>query len=142
MYNQIAWFSSLFLTYSSWSRDFKVERYRSNLCVMLKQVFFSYLLKQGTNWNYMKPPENSWNHLKPQVDKNGQIWSQKLKLSKLTKIWYRGTLLYPYFEFNIYFFKIFIIHIFWGANLFRKSQVLHVKWNLVRGYIAICSLRF
>ena len=39
--------------------------------------------------------------------------------SKLTEIWYRRTLLCPYFEFNVYFFKIFVIHIFW-ANVFGK----------------------
>ena len=44
----------------------------------------------------------------------GQIWSQKLKFSKLIKIWYRVTLLYPHFEFNIYFSKSFVIHIFLG----------------------------
>ena len=27
----------------------------------------------------------------------GHIWSQRLKFSNLTEIWYRGTLLYPYF---------------------------------------------
>ena len=45
-----------------------------------------------------------------------QIWFQKLKFLKLTKIWYRRTLLYPYFEFNVSFFKIFIIHILFWHN--------------------------
>ena len=44
----------------------------------------------------------------------GQICSQKLKFSKLTKIWYRGILIYPHFEFNVYFSKIFVIQIFLG----------------------------
>ena len=52
-----------------------------------------------------------------------------------------GTLLYPYFEFNVYFFKIFVIHIFW-ANLVPKSEGPQIKWNLVQGYIAICLLQF
>ena len=43
-----------------------------------------------------------------------QIWSQKLKFFKLTEIWYRGRLPYAYFDFNGYFFKIFIILIFLG----------------------------
>ena len=49
----------------------------------------------------------------------GQIWSQNLKFSKLTEIWYRGTLLYAYYDFNVYFFKMFVIHIFgliWSQN--------------------------
>ena len=41
----------------------------------------------------------------------GQIWSQNLKFSKLTEISYKGTLLHVYYNFNVYFFKIFIIDI-------------------------------
>ena len=44
----------------------------------------------------------------------GQIWSQKLKFSKLTEIWSRHTLLYPCFEFSVNFLKKFFTHIFWG----------------------------
>ena len=44
----------------------------------------------------------------------GVIWSQNLKFSKLTKIWYRDQLLYTYCDFNVYFFKIFVSHIFLG----------------------------
>ena len=33
-----------------------------------------------------------------------QIWSQNLKFFKLTEIWYRGRLLYAYFDYNVYFF--------------------------------------
>ena len=47
-----------------------------------------------------------------------QIWSQKMKILKLTEIWYRGTLLYAYYNFNVYFSKIFITHVF-----LRKSEV-------------------
>ena len=46
----------------------------------------------------------------------GQIWSQNLKFSRLTEIWYQGILLYVYHDFNIYFCKIFVIHSF-SANL-------------------------
>ena len=48
-----------------------------------------------------------------------------LKFSKLTEIWYRGTLLYVCYDFNVYFFKILSIHIF-GANLVLKSEVLQI----------------
>ena len=41
----------------------------------------------------------------------GQIWSQNLKFSKLTK-GHRGTLLYLHFQFNVYFSKIFVTHNF------------------------------
>ena len=41
--------------------------------------------------------------------------------SKLSKIWHRGTLLYSYFEFNVYFTKISVIHIF-GHILFQNLK--------------------
>ena len=50
----------------------------------------------------------------------GQIWSQKLRSSRLTEnlkfseIWYSGISLYAYYDFNFYFFKIIFIHIFLG----------------------------
>ena len=37
-----------------------------------------------------------------------------MKFSKLVTVWYRHTSLYPYFEFNVHFFKFFIIHIFFS----------------------------
>ena len=43
----------------------------------------------------------------------GQIWSQNLKFYKMTEISYSDTLLYDYYDFNVYFFKIFVSHIFW-----------------------------
>ena len=67
-------------------------------------------------------------------------WSQNLKFSKLTAIWYRDTLLHTYYDFNVYFFKILII--FLWANLVPKSEVLQFNWNLVQGYIAIFLLHF
>ena len=95
-----------------------------------------------TTWNYLKPSETTqkllkttWNQshysiflltisysqiafvliLHPKVF-FGQIWSQKLKFSKLTEIWYRGTLLYTYYDFNVYFSNIFVTRVF-RANL-------------------------
>ena len=49
-----------------------------------------------------------------------------------------GTLLYPYFEFNVYFFKIFVIHIFW-ENLvpkFKFSKLIEIwyKDTLLNAY--------
>ena len=71
----------------------------------------------------------------------GQIWSQNLKFFKLSEIWYRGRLLYTYFNFDVYFFKIFVIHIFW-TNLVAKSEVLQINWNLVQAYIVTYLLWF
>ena len=87
-----------------------------------KQKFLAYLLKRETTWNHLKQAETIWNHLKPAMLKYflfkisysqvafflvlhpkvlfGQIWSQKLKFSKFTEIWYRHPLLYPFFEFK------------------------------------------
>ena len=44
----------------------------------------------------------------------GQIWSQNLKFSKLTEIWYRGTLSSADYDFDVYFFKRFVIDIIIG----------------------------
>ena len=55
-----------------------------------------------------------------------QMRSQTMKFSKLTEIWYRGILLYVYYDFNVYFFKIFAIHIYW-ANLVPKYKVLKIN---------------
>ena len=41
--------------------------------------------------------------------------------SKLSKIWYRVTLLYSYSEFDVYFSKISVIHIF-GHILFQNLK--------------------
>ena len=61
----------------------------------------------------------------------GQIWSQELKFSKVTEIWYKGTFLYAYYGFNVYFFKILSIHIFW-ANLVKiryKDRLLYAYFG-------------
>ena len=58
----------------------------------------------------------------------GRIWSQNLKFSKLTEIWYQGTLLYVYNDFNICFCKIFVIHSFlgkFGSNLVPNSLIVN-----------------
>ena len=58
----------------------------------------------------------------------GQIWSQNLKFSKLTEIWYQGTLLYVYHDFNVYFCKIFVLHNFlgkFGSNLVPNSLIVN-----------------
>ena len=109
----------------------------------------------------LKLPKTNRNHLKPAIlqylkisyyqvefvlilhhkDFFAQIWSQNLKFFKLTKIWYRGRLLYVYFDFKVYYFKIFVIHIFW-PNLVPKSEVLQISLNLIQGYIATYLSRF
>ena len=71
----------------------------------------------------------------------GQIWSQNLKFSKLTEIWCRCALLYDYYDFNIYFFKIRFIHIFLG-KFGPKSKVLQINWNFVQECIAMCLSQF
>ena len=48
-----------------------------------------------------------------------QIWSQNLNFTKLTEIWFRGTLLHAYYNFNVYFFKIFVIHIVLGKFILK-----------------------
>ena len=42
----------------------------------------------------------------------GQIWSDNLKFYKMTEISYKGKLLYAYYDFDVYSFKIFVSHIF------------------------------
>ena len=107
-----------------------------------------------TIWNHLKPPRNylkppETNHiivfftysqvefvliLHPKVS-FGQIWSQKLKFLKLTKIWYGGTLLYLHFEFNVYFSKIFVIHR--GTLLY-----VHFEFNVYFSKIFITHIFF
>ena len=62
----------------------------------------------------------------------GKFGQKNLKFCKLTEIWYRGTLLYAYHDFNVHFFKILSIHIIW-ANLVQKFEVLQVGRISYRG---------
>ena len=67
-----------------------------------------------------------------------QIWSQNLTFSKVIGIWYSGKLLYSYYDFNIYFFKIIFIHFlffiflegeqiwFQNLNFFKLTEVLYM----------------
>ena len=55
----------------------------------------------------------------------GQIWSQNLKFFKLTEIWYSGTLLHVFYDFSVYFFKKFFIHIILGKV---GSKVCFSNW--------------
>ena len=61
------------------------------------------------------------------------------KFSELSEIWYRGELLYGYYDCNVYFFKILFIIFFW-ANLVQKSEVLQIDLNLVQEYLATSLL--
>ena len=71
------------------------------------------------------------------------MWSQNLELFKLTEIWYRGRLLYVYFDFNLYFFQFFLSFIFSLVKFGRtKSEVLQIKWNLAQGYIVYAHYDF
>ena len=76
-----------------------------------------------------KLPETTWKQ--PYYSNSfRQVWSQKLKYSKLTEIWYRRTLLYPYFEFNVYSFQNFCHSYFfwqiWSQN--QKFSTLTEIW--------------
>ena len=114
--------------------EFAVAKLYGNKKKKLLTAFshISFVLTKTSN--HLKPPRNCINHLKPAILQYfllkisysqvefvlilctkvflGQIWSEKLKFSKLTKIWYTGTLLHPYFNIS----KIFLTHVFW-ANL-------------------------
>ena len=43
----------------------------------------------------------------------GQIWSRNLKCYKMTENWFRDTLLYAYYDFNVHFFSKLVSNIFW-----------------------------
>ena len=51
----------------------------------------------------------------------GLIWSQNLKFFKLTEIWYRDSLPYTYFDFNV-FFQNFCHSYFLWENLVPQNQ--------------------
>ena len=128
-------------------------------CLVVFREQMSVLTKTRNN---LKPPKTIWNQLKPATLQHfllkisyaqvefililrhkvffRQIWSQKLRFSKLTQNWYRDTLLYPYFEFNVYFSKIFDTHFFgqiWSQNLklikfsknWYRSRLLHAYYS-------------
>ena len=70
-----------------------------------------------------------------------QIWCENRKFLKLTEISQRGTLLDAYYDLNVYFFKIFIIHNFgliWSENL-KFSKLTEIWCMLI---IASCLLWF
>ena len=54
-----------------------------------------------------------------------QICSQNLKFHKKNEISYRGTLLYAYYDFDVYLFKILFFKLFW-ANLVAKSNFFQI----------------
>ena len=61
----------------------------------------------------------------------GQIWSQNLKFFKLSEIWYRGRLLYAYFNFDVYFSKIFVNNIFrhicsQSLKISKLNEILYI----------------
>ena len=66
----------------------------------------------------------------------GQIWSQNPKFSKLTEIRCKDTLLYAYYNFNVYVFKSFVIHIIldkfgpkiWFCSNWLESRILVHYW--------------
>ena len=76
-----------------------------------------------------------------------QIWTQNLKFSKLTEIWYRGTFLYVYFDLNVYFFKIFVIHILaqiWFQDLKLYFTLLYADlrfWCVFSKYLPFINFR-
>ena len=70
-----------------------------------------------------------------------QIWSHNLDFFKLTEISKKGTSLYVYYSFNVYFFKILFIHIF-GQTWSQNQKFFQIDWKLVQIYIAICLFQF
>ena len=56
----------------------------------------------------------------------GLICSQNLKFSKLNQIWYRDALLYAYYNFNVYFSKIFVTRVF--SEKFGTKIWSFLKW--------------
>ena len=85
------------------------------------QYSFTCCITLAKTRNNLKPSDITWNHLYLWLKINysqgafvlirwpkvifRQIWAQKLKFFKLTEIWYKRAWLYPYFEFNVYFFQ-------------------------------------
>ena len=115
----------------------EVRDWRSSNNVHLLVLFsgsFRYLLKWGTTWShlkpprsYLKPPETShtiafftWNKLfsgwvSPNIPPYSAFWAKLVPRTEvLQQIWYTCALLHPYYVFNVYFFKIFVLHIFGG----------------------------
>ena len=57
----------------------------------------------------------------------GQTWSQNLMLlPKSTEIWFKGTLLYAHYAFDVWFFEVFAVHKFLGQKI---SFHLKICWS-------------
>ena len=75
----------------------------------------------------------------------GLIWSQNFKFSRLTEIWCRGTLLYAYYDFNVYFFKIFVSHMFlskFSLIIWSSPNCLKFGAGVFHYYMVITALMF
>ena len=70
------------------------------------------------------------------------MWSQNVKFFKLTEIGYRGRLLYTYFDFIAYFFKILIIHIFFGQIWSQSLKFFKLTEMLYRGAMLYAYYNF
>ena len=74
-----------------------------------------------------------------------QIWSQNLKFFRLTEKWHRDRLPYTYFDFNVYFFKIFGHPYFLWENLVPQKHTfakLIEIWSSGTLYMLILTLTF
>ena len=62
----------------------------------------------------------------------GKICSQNLKFFKMTEILYRGRLLFPYFDFDVYFFKIFAYNFgqIWSSIL-KLSKLIEICYRRI-----------
>ena len=74
----------------------------------------------------------------------GKTWSKNLKLSKLTETWYRDTLLYAYYDFNIYFYKIFVTCFFgpiiWISSNWLRGTLLYTYYSFNVYFFKIISI--
>ena len=98
-----------------WSENvkfFKLSKisYRSTCYILISNLMF--ILSKFLSFIFF------WANLVP-----------NLKFFTRTEISYRGTLLYAYCDFNVYFFKIFVAHIFLG----RFGPVIWISSNWPRG---------
>ena len=69
----------------------------------------------------------------------GQIWSQNLKFSKLTETWCRGTLLYAYYDFDVYFCKIFSFKL---TDIWYRGRLLYAYFDFNVYFFKILSSIF
>ena len=71
----------------------------------------------------------------------GKFGPTKTHICQINWNMVQGYIVYAYFDFNVYYYKILFIHIS-GANLVPKSEVFQIDWTLVQRQVNLYLFPF